>query len=117
MKAWRVFALLGHFVAGELLQSHPTYQPRNYMDTAGMPVSVDHATVYRLSSNGSSPAVVILDYGENVEGYATFEVTWQSGNTSVFEISYGETRGALDLYMVWVLARESGGSRMLTVLL
>ncbi|PCH05913.1 Bacterial alpha-L-rhamnosidase [Penicillium occitanis (nom. inval.)] len=99
MKAWRAFALLGHFVASELLQSHPTYQPRNYMDTAGMPVSADHATIYRLSSDGSSPAVVILDYGGNVEGYATFEVTRQSGNTSVFEISYGETRGAMELYM------------------
>ncbi|GCB22969.1 hypothetical protein AAWM_05854 [Aspergillus awamori] len=79
--------------------SQPTYQRKTYTLAAGDPLPVSNGTVYKLSSNGSSPAIVILDYGKDVEGYATFEVTRQSGDTSCFEMSYGETREAMDLYM------------------
>ena len=82
--------------------SQPTYQPKTYTLAASDPLPVSNGTVYKLSSNGSSPAIVILDYGKDVEGYATFEVTRQSGDTSCFEMSYGETREAMDLYMVRV---------------
>ncbi|KAH6879855.1 alpha-L-rhamnosidase [Thelonectria olida] len=53
-----------------------------------------------LTSNGTVPSIMLLDFGENVEGFPTFEVVSASGDTSGFEISYGESRAALDLYMV-----------------
>ncbi|KAF6808965.1 condensin complex component cnd1 [Colletotrichum sojae] len=52
-----------------------------------------------ITSNGTAPAVVVLDYGQNVEGVPTFEVISASGDTSLFEVSYGESRPALDKYM------------------
>ncbi|KAK1840452.1 condensin complex component cnd1 [Colletotrichum chrysophilum] len=52
-----------------------------------------------LSSNGTAASVVVLDFGRNVEGIPTFEVVSASGDTSVFEISYGETEAALSVYM------------------
>ncbi|WYZ41210.1 hypothetical protein EsH8_V_000105 [Colletotrichum jinshuiense] len=52
-----------------------------------------------ITSNGTAPAVVVLDFGQNVEGIPTFEVVSASGDTSSFEISYGESRTAIDLYM------------------
>lgn len=105
MKTCLILALLAHSIACEAFyttSSQPTYQPETYTLAASGPVPLNNATVYKLSSDGSSPAIVILDYGKNVEGYATFEVTQQSGNTSIFEMSYGETREALDVYMVRV---------------
>ncbi|KAF4841472.1 hypothetical protein CGCSCA4_v009399 [Colletotrichum siamense] len=52
-----------------------------------------------LSSNGTAASVVVLDFGRNVEGIPTFEVVSASGDTSVFEISYGETEAAFSVYM------------------
>ncbi|KAH9895388.1 Six-hairpin glycosidase-like protein [Xylariomycetidae sp. FL2044] len=52
-----------------------------------------------LEMNGSEPAVVVLDYGQNVEGIPTFEIISQEGDTSKFEITYSETKAGLDLYM------------------
>ena len=56
--------------------------------------------VVRLESTSGSPAIVILDYNHSVEGIPTFEVLTAEGDTSVFEITYGESRGALSYYMV-----------------
>ncbi len=53
-----------------------------------------------LKSDGSKPDVQIVDFGENHEGFPTFEVISASGNTSVFEVSYAEGYTALDSYMV-----------------
>lgn len=67
------------------------------------------------SSNGTAASVVVLDFGRNVEGKPTFEVVSASGDTSVFEISYGETEAAFSVYMVRCstpfLMMTLGGSR------
>lgn len=52
-----------------------------------------------LDGSASSPAIVILDYGQDVEGFPTFEVVSASGDTSRLEITYSETRIILDSYM------------------
>ncbi|KDN68901.1 putative alpha-L-rhamnosidase [Colletotrichum sublineola] len=52
-----------------------------------------------LVSDGTAPAVVILDYGQNVEGHPTFEVVSVSGDTSGLEITYAESETALSSYM------------------
>lgn len=56
--------------------------------------------VVRLDSTSSSPAIVTLDYNRSVEGIPTFEVLTAEGDTSIFEITYGESHGALSNYMV-----------------
>lgn len=48
-----------------------------------------------LSGSSAVAAVVILDYGANVEGFPTFEVVSVSGDVSGFEIRYSETKGVL----------------------
>lgn len=58
--------------------------------------------VQSLNADNGSSAIVILDYGQSVEGIPEFEVLNTTGDTSVFEITYGESRGALDQYMVSV---------------
>lgn len=51
-----------------------------------------------LKGTTSSPDVVILDYGANVEGHPTFEVLSATGDTSGLEITYSETRAVLDAF-------------------
>ena len=63
-------------------------------------MAINENHVFKLSSNGVTPSVIILDYGKDVEGYPTFNVTRKSGNTSIFEMSYSETRAMLDSHMV-----------------
>lgn len=60
--------------------------------------------VVSLSCNGSSPATLILDYGQNVEGVPTFEVLSTSGDTSRLEIAYAESRSSFVHYMVALLS-------------
>lgn len=52
------------------------------------------------TSDGTTASIVVLDYGHNVEGFPTFEVISTSGDTSSFEISFAESKSALDSYMV-----------------
>ncbi|KAF7534549.1 hypothetical protein G7054_g6117 [Neopestalotiopsis clavispora] len=52
-----------------------------------------------IDATGGSPAVVILDYGRSVEGIPAFEVLSKEGDTSTFEITYGESSAALSSYM------------------
>ncbi|KAH6643329.1 Six-hairpin glycosidase-like protein [Truncatella angustata] len=52
-----------------------------------------------LVATAASPAIVILDYGHNVEGIPAFEVLNTDGDTSVLEITYAEAGAALNLYM------------------
>ncbi|KAL5359966.1 Six-hairpin glycosidase-like protein [Aspergillus floccosus] len=73
--------------------------PLIYRDHHGTPHAVHNRTTYTLSSNSTAPSVLILDYGRNVEGYGTFQVSRRSGDTSVFEMSYSETEALLDTYM------------------
>ena len=53
-----------------------------------------------LSSNGSKADIVVLDYGYSVEGHPTFEVVSRSGDTSGFELTFAESKAALNAYMV-----------------
>lgn len=80
--------------------STPAYRPVTYIDStrSGVAVSEDH--VFKLSSDGITPSAIILDYGKDVEGYPTFNVIRESGDTSVFEMTYSETRAMLDSHMV-----------------
>ena len=78
----------------------PAYEPETYADSTGTDIAVNKNHVFKLSSNGIMPSVIILDYGKDVEGYPTFNVTRRSGNTSIFEMSYSETRAVLDSHMV-----------------
>ncbi|KAF4994552.1 hypothetical protein FDECE_13075 [Fusarium decemcellulare] len=57
---------------------------------------VDPTTI---SSDGSSPGILVIDYGHNVEGFPTFEVLKAEGNTSILEVTYGESKAALSQYM------------------
>ena len=57
-------------------------------------------TVLSLISDGKTPAVVVLDYGRDVEGLAFFDVARKSGDTSIFEMTYSETRALVDSEMV-----------------
>ncbi|SPJ82353.1 related to alpha-L-rhamnosidase C [Fusarium torulosum] len=52
-----------------------------------------------LSSDGVKADVVVLDYGQNYEGHPTFEVLSTSGDTSMFELSFAESKSALENYM------------------
>jgi hypothetical protein len=53
-----------------------------------------------LSSDGVKADVVVLDYGQNYEGHPTFEVISTSGDTSRFELTFAESKSALENYMV-----------------
>ncbi|KAF7714833.1 Alpha-L-rhamnosidase [Penicillium ucsense] len=80
--------------------SFPEYQPLMMTsDAKSKPKPIKPNKSFKLSSDGKTPGVVVLDYGKDVEGYATFHVTKRSGNTSVFEMSYSESRALLDEYM------------------
>ncbi|KAF5720258.1 alpha-L-rhamnosidase C [Fusarium globosum] len=51
-----------------------------------------------LSSDGKKPHIMILDYGEIVEGHPTFEVASASGDTLAFEFTYAESKYAFSNY-------------------
>ncbi|KAH6874368.1 Six-hairpin glycosidase-like protein [Thelonectria olida] len=61
-------------------------------------IAAPYKTLTLAATNGS-PAVVILDYLEGVEGFPAFEVVGVEGNTSVFEVTYAESKAALNQYM------------------
>jgi hypothetical protein len=49
-----------------------------------------------LKGNSTTPTVILLDYGHNVEGFPTFEIVSASGNVSGFKIRYSETKAVLE---------------------
>jgi hypothetical protein len=51
-----------------------------------------------LASDGRTPDVMILDFGQSYEGHPTFEVLSASGDTSRYEVSFGESSAALENY-------------------
>jgi hypothetical protein len=61
---------------------------------------IHNGTFYNLSSDGSRPSIIILDYGKDVEGIPTFRASQRQGDTSRFEITYSESRSLLDSFMV-----------------
>lgn len=56
--------------------------------------------IYVLGASDGSDPIAILDFGHSVEGIPEFEVVSADGDTSVFEVTYGESKIALDHYMV-----------------
>lgn len=91
--------------------SFAPYQPLTASSgSSSNSIPVNESTVFKLSSNGKVPDIVFLDYGKDVEGYATFKVTNISRDTSVFEMSYSESRAVLNNYMVSIMPirRETG---------
>ncbi|PLB55815.1 Six-hairpin glycosidase [Aspergillus steynii IBT 23096] len=92
--------LVGQFLAWHALASCSSKLTRPLSYTVnGNSIPVHENTTLKLSSNGTTPSILILDYGRNVEGLASFEVAHRTGDTSVFEMSYGESRAVLDSYM------------------
>ena len=93
--------LVAQLLAWEALAScHPTLtRPLSYT-VNGTHIPVNKKTTFKLSSDGIKPSILFLDYGRNVEGLASFEVAHRAGDTSVFEMTYGESRAVLDSYMV-----------------
>lgn len=76
---------------------------------SGLSFSTSNSSVPIYATNGtftikrskSTPGVVVLDYGINVEGFPTFQVLSAIGDTSGLEITYSESREVLDNhYMV-----------------
>jgi hypothetical protein len=79
----------------------PFYQPLKYTaENKSDLIPAGKNFSLTLTSDGSTAAVVILDYGKDIEGYATFTVTSRQGDTSGLELSYSETQGLLDSFMV-----------------
>lgn len=55
---------------------------------------------HTLTATDGNHAVLILDYEHSVEGIPEFVVAGSEGDSSVFEITYAESKAALDNYMV-----------------
>ncbi|RAH58466.1 putative alpha-L-rhamnosidase C [Aspergillus piperis CBS 112811] len=81
------------FASGDCSTS---YRPTTYFNASQNNwIEYQNDTVLNLSSDGVTPAIIILDYGRDVEGYATFQVSSMSGDTSAFEMAYSETYALL----------------------
>lgn len=72
--------------------------PRSPATSSGLVTSTNETTV--LSASADTPRIVTLDYGHAVEGIPSFEVVSVDGDTSAFEVTYGESLAALGTYMV-----------------
>lgn len=95
-----ILALLGLLVAPVKCS---IYQPTTYITGSQNQTPYRNGTLLKLSSDGVTPAIVVLDYGWNVEGYATFQVSQHSGDTSSFEMTYSESRALLESEMVSII--------------
>ncbi|EUC43588.1 glycoside hydrolase family 78 protein [Bipolaris oryzae ATCC 44560] len=93
-------------VASTEAVSASTIQPGQLIRYSSLPFSANnssvpiHATDGKLTIKGSksTPGVIVLDYGANVEGFPTFQVLSAMGDTSGLEITYSESREVLDNY-------------------
>ncbi|KAI1337209.1 Six-hairpin glycosidase-like protein [Xylariaceae sp. FL0016] len=90
--------LMCQSLVGALSTSRPHSFNKRSTQARELILSPDGGTV-SMTSNGSEPDIVVIDYGHNIEGIPTFEVASHSGGTSVLEITYSETQAGLDLYM------------------
>lgn len=70
------------------------------------PVVYGNDGIINLSSDGSKADIVVLDYGQSVEGHPTFEVLSSTGDTSGFELTFAESKASLNIYMVSALIRS-----------
>lgn len=75
-------------------------QPDHLARDADAKVTFGSKDSTTLTSDGKSPAILVLDYDYNVEGFPTFEVVSVKGDTSMFQITYAESRAALHTFMV-----------------
>ncbi|RAL14294.1 putative alpha-L-rhamnosidase C [Aspergillus homomorphus CBS 101889] len=95
MKHDGILALLGLLAVS--VKCSALYRPVSYVTGLQKdPLQLLNDTVLKLSSDGITPAIVVLDYGRDVEGYATFQVSQRSGDTSAFEMTYSESHALLD---------------------
>ncbi|KAH8894275.1 Six-hairpin glycosidase [Thozetella sp. PMI_491] len=74
------------------------YRAATYDDVSPEFISASD-DVIALDSTSGSPAIQIFDYSHSVEGIPAFEVISADGDTSTFEITYGESSAALGVYM------------------
>ncbi|KAJ9195485.1 CAZyme family GH78 [Paecilomyces variotii] len=96
----RYLAVSGVVAAVVGASTHNFYKPSTWTQnnhTYVVPVHDDF--VLRLSSDGSNPSIIILDYGKDVEGIPTFQISQCQGDTSRLEMTYSETLSLLDSYM------------------
>lgn len=98
-------------VAGAEAALEPTLQSQQFVRPSTLPCPTN-SVVPIYATNGtimikgseSTPGVIVLDYGANVEGFPTFQVLSATGDTSGLEITYSESREVLDsFYMVRAL--------------
>jgi hypothetical protein len=85
---------LSAITGAAVTRTHP-HPPR-----ADAPLITAHDGPIVLSSTTIGGGILVLDYGAEVEGIPAFEVVSATGDTSVFEMTYSETKAALSLYMV-----------------
>jgi hypothetical protein len=101
MKFGKYLPLLGFSLSSvAFADCSGNYRAVAYATSNGTWMPYDANTALKLSSDGTIPSVVLLDYGHDVEGLATFDVAQRFGNTSVFEMTYSETSALLDSEMV-----------------
>lgn len=65
------------------------------LSSSGATIFGSNGTI-TLKGNTTTPVVVLLDYGHNVEGFPTFEVLSASGDVEGLKIRYSETKAVLD---------------------
>ncbi|USP74650.1 glycoside hydrolase family 78 protein [Curvularia clavata] len=93
-------------LAGAETALEPTLQSRQLVrqSTLPYPANVSAVPIYAtnetliLKGSESTPSVIVLDYGANVEGFPTFQVLSATGDTAGLEITYSESRDVLDSF-------------------
>ena len=98
---WIVLPLFSLSEARTLLDSSqlPTREIDEPKTTSDTFITISNDFIV-LDSTSAGPAIQTLDYGRSVDGIPAFEVLCVKGDTSVFEITYGESSAALKTYMV-----------------
>jgi hypothetical protein len=101
-------ALLVYLTAAEAAAA-PSIQSSRHVRQYNLPCRANNSLTPIFGSNGTvtikgtttTPGIVVLDYGTNVEGHPTFEILSATGDTSRLEITYSESKRVLDsFYMV-----------------
>lgn len=91
--------MLGHLASLALVHFAVVTASYNASDKLNHNFITGSTDVQVLTSNGTG-SIIILDYDHEVEGIPSFEVLSNTGDTSLFEISYAESLAAFDTYMV-----------------
>lgn len=91
--------MLGHLASLALVHFAVATASCNSSDKFNHNIITGSTNVQVLTSNGTG-SIIILDYDHEVEGIPSFEVLSNTGDTSLFEISYAESLAAFDTYMV-----------------